>query len=231
MKNKKETKHLSRSGWDDLNYWTTGEWQVIQERLDDLDKQKIIYNPERHLMFAALDTTPFSEVKVMILGQDPYPNHDHATGIAFSIPKEIKKEQYPPTLKIIFEELWKDLKIKPLNGSLVKWAKSGVLLWNVFPTCLWGKPGSHDWVEYHYLTKEIIEKLNSRGIVFVFLGAVAREDYLKYVDFERNRVVVASHPSPLGARRGFNAFVGSRLFSTINIKLNELDKLPIDWRL
>src|SRR3990167_9104952 len=93
--------------WEDLNFWRSGEWQVIEERLDTLDKDRIIYTPKREDMFNALDATPFEKVKVVILGQDPYPDPKLATGLAFSIPKNVKK--FPPTLENIFHEYYNDL--------------------------------------------------------------------------------------------------------------------------
>lgn len=214
--------------WDDLTYWQTGEWQVVQENLDDLDRKHVGYNPPRHLLFASMDACPFDRCKAVIVGQDPYPTPGMATGVAFSVPTQIKPNNFPRTLKILFQEYVSDLGLPaPSVGSLLPWAKQGVLLWNIFPSCLWGKPKSHDWVEYHFLTEEIIKKLSEKKVVFVFLGREARW-YERYVDQERCRVITTSHPSPLGASWGFR---GSRIFSNINIQLNELEVDPIDWRL
>lgn len=214
--------------WDDLDYWRTPEWQTVQGYLDDHDQDRIGYSPSRHRMFAALDACPYSKCKVVIFGQDPYPTPGMATGIAFSVSPTVKPKDFPPTLKIIFNEYRSDLGLpSPVTGSLLPWAKEGVLLWNIYPTCVWGKPKSHDWVEYQFLTEEIIKKLNEKKVVFVFLGREAQW-YKRYADQEKCRVITTSHPSPLGANHGFR---GSRIFSTINIKLNELEIDPIDWRL
>lgn len=211
--------------WDELDYWNTGEWQVVQEKLDDLDKAKIAYNPARESLFAALDALSFEKVTVAIIGQDPYPKSIHATGVAFSIPEGIK--DYPPTLKNIFQELQNDLTYPdPKSGNLNKWVKQGVLLWNVFPSCEEGKPGSHHWDEWLPLTQEIVTKLDKQScVVFVLLGAEARK-FSKYI--ENSDVIETSHPSPLGANKGF---FGSRIFSTVNAKLAEAGMNTVDWSL
>src|SRR5690348_8464737 len=102
------------SHWDELTYWNTGEWDVVQERLDDLEKAHVSYNPKREDLFRALDLTPFETVRVCILGQDPYPTSKHATGLAFSIPKTIKP--YPATLHSIFQEYSSDLSLPTPSG-------------------------------------------------------------------------------------------------------------------
>lgn len=217
--------------WDDLDFWRSGEWQVIDENLRSLSKRRIKFNPKREDMFNALDATPFDKVKVMICGQDPYPNAEYATGIAFSIPAG--KEPFPPTLSNIFNEYIADLHYPyPESGDLTKWCEQGVLLWNATPTCEAGKPASHsDWVEWEILNKEMIERLSEKGaVVFAFLGRRART-YEKYVDKERCKVIEVSHPSPLGIKAAQRSFKGSRLFSTINDCLVQLKQTPINWRL
>lgn len=213
--------------WDDLDFWRSPEWQTIQDRLDDFDLQGPKYNPARENLFAALDCVPLEQVKVLLLGQDPYPNSKHATGVAFSVPKSIT--DYPPTLLNIFKEYCEDLHYDwPPSGNLLKWCAQGVLLWNAVPTCKVNEPCSHKWMEWGVLTKEIVTELSKRSIVFVALGNVAKA-YMTGVDGENlNRIIRSSHPSPLGAKYGF---LGSRLFSTINVRLRELGKSPIDWRL
>ena len=213
--------------WERLKYWNSGEFQVVEERLADLRKRRIVYNPSKGNLFAALKATPFDTVKVCLVGQDPYPKHEHATGIAFSIPPSVVEKDWPPTLVNILKEYCSDLHYPmPVSGDLTKWAKQGVLLWNCIPSCEMGKAGSHDWYEWSLLTQEIVEKLDEQGpIVFAFLGYIAQE-FAKYV--QKSKVISTSHPSPLGARHGFT---GSRLFSTINVELCALGKEAIDWRL
>lgn len=211
-------------------FWQSGEWQAIQEHLDALDQQGIKYNPKRENLFASLDACPLASCEVCILGQDPYPDAAFATGIAFSIPPEQKK--FPPTLVNILAEYASDLHHPfPGNGDLSSWCKEGVLLLNVVPTCLSGHPGSHtDWAEWYFLTTEIMDLLSKKGIIFVLLGARAR-DYLEYIDPKNNVVFSYSHPSPLSNVRTKSPFKGSRLFSTINSTLCKLKKKPIDWKL
>lgn len=217
--------------WDDLDFWVSGEWDVIQERLDDLKKAKVRVNPKRELMFAALDEVPFDEVNVVIVGQDPYPNPDHATGIAFSVPASTTK--FPPTLGNIFQEYCSDLHYPyPKTGDLAPWCSEGVLLLNSVPTCEAFKASSHaDWPEYELLLDEILKRLSDRGnVVFSFWGAKAAA-HQKIIDDERNRVVVVSHPSPRAIISSKSPFIGSRVFTTINAKLAEMVLQPINWKL
>lgn len=218
--------------WDDLPYWQSGEWQVVEERLNDLDANGTLYCPRRELIFSALDETPYENLKVMFVGQDPYPGYDDACGLAFSVPPTHKK--FPPTLKVIFQEYQDDLHYpEPTAGDLLKWAKEGVLLWNAIPTCLPGKSMSHHhWIEWHDLTKAIIEEACKRHIVFVFVGSVARS-FAKYVNRDDNHVFELAHPSPRNVfnPKVKNPFQGSRIFSSVNGKLNEQGLGPVDWRL
>jgi uracil-DNA glycosylase len=221
--------------WEDLNYWSTGEWQVVQERLDDLEKAHVSYNPKREDLFRALDLTPFKEVRVCFLGQDPYPNRGDATGLAFSIPLRNNKPdavKFPATLYSIFQEYSRDLSLPtPTGGDLSSWAKQGVLLWNVIPSCKAGSPLSHWWPEWFLLTQEILTNLSEKGgVIFVFFGAKARE-FAKYVDADKNSVIHTSHPSPRGSLNSKSPFVGSRIFSTVNGALCQRGLYPINWRL
>lgn len=211
-----------------LKFFDSGEWQVIEERLRDRLEQGIVDNPDRGNLFAALDVVSPQNIKVAILGQDPYPTHSLACGIAFSISESELK--FPPTLLNIFKEYSSDLGHPfPSSGSLIPWCRQGVLLWNVIPTCQEGLPGSHrDWWEWYLLTQEIMEKLNEQGTVVVSLGSFART----FCDgVSPDRLYAFSHPSPLSALKGNRPFLGSRLFSTVNAKLVELGQAPIDWRL
>lgn len=206
-----------------LDYWKSGEWQVVQERLNDLKRDGIQVCPASDKRFEALRRVPRRSCRVAIIGQDPYPNPRHATGIAFDVPKET--EVLPPSLVNIFDELRNDLGIvHTSNPSLAGWVDQGVLLWNCYPTCTVGKPGSHRWLEYDYLTREIIEKLDEQEknrIVFCFLGSVAA----RFADGVNNGLVIStSHPSPLGVNHGFK---GSKIFSRINSHL----EVPINWGL
>lgn len=226
------------NSWDDLDYWNSGEWQVVQERLDDLDKAHELYNPRREDLFKALDNTPFDKVKVAFYGQDPYPDRECASGPAFHIPNSIitPGEALPPTLDNIFNEYCNDLHYpRPTGTSLNLWMDRGVLLWNAIPSCAWKKSLSHDWDEWKLLTQEITQRLSHKGdIVFVFMGGIARRN-VKYVDQEHNTVFETAHPVAGIKHRGRSVnlpFLGSRIFSHINDKLVQRHKSsPINWKL
>ena len=210
--------------WDDMDFWQTGEWQACEEKINDLELAGVRLCPSDGDWFASFDAVPLSQVRVAILGQDPYPNPDFATGCAFDIPRSAL--HFPPTLVNIFKELEADMHYQvPTTGSLHKWMQQGVFLWNVIPVCVEGKSMSCDWIEWELLNKEIIERLSEKGVVHAFLGQVARA----YTVYAKNcPVIETSHPSPRGSLNSSVPFNGSRLFSTINSKL----KGPkIDWRL
>lgn len=217
-----------------LDFWKSGEYQVVRENLDDEQKAGFRINPERKSMFKALSLTPMEQVRVAIIGQDPYPQHDLATGLAFSVPKDIAGHRLPPTLRSIFDEYCSDLGYpRPSNGDLSQWAANGVLLWNAIPSCREGCSLSHDWPgrEWDYLTREIVGKLSRQSIVFAFLGSTARRFVADVDDTSGSVVIQTSHPSPRGSLSSRTPFRGSRLFSTINDKLIGLGMKPIDWRL
>lgn len=223
--------------WSELKFWNSGEWQVIQEKLDTLDDKGEITCPLRQNLFAALDSVAFEDVRVMILGQDPYPNLSHATGIAFDVPSTVQK--LPPTLLNIFREYKDDLHYPPpTSGSLTTWTQQGVLLWNCIPCCSMGRSLSQkEWTEWSFLTREIIEQLANRYIVFVFMGTYARS-FIKYVpEDKKSSCIEIAHPASelyrkFDSRRApKHPFFGSRLFSSINQKLNDQGLEPIDWRL
>ncbi len=211
--------------WSELKYWSTGEWQVVHERLTDLKKKGIIVNPSMRNLFLGLRKTPFDTVKVVIMGQDPYPDPKYATGLAFSIPTGVSP--FPPTLTNLLKEYQDDLHYPlPSSGNLSPWAERGVLLLNAIHSCSAFHPASHRWGEWEYLTREIVERLDETGkVVFILLGNVAKS-YGKYI--KNSICITTSHPSPLGSKHGF---LGSRIFSRANQSLCSLGIEPIDWRL
>lgn len=214
-----------------LTWWDSGERQVVEEKLDDLERTGTICNPKRSLLYKALSATPLRETRVAIIGQDPYPTSSHATGLAFSCPRGLLREHFPATLKIILGELQSDLHYDlPDHGDLHRWTSQGVLLWNAIPSCQSGKPLSNDWEEWSYLTREIVQRLSDKGVVFAFLGGVAGR-YAGEVDTRKSKTIRVSHPSPRGNKFGKTPFTGSRIFSTINAKLCEMGQTQIDWRL
>lgn len=223
-------------GWP-LKFFSSGEWQVVNEHLKDLEKTSRPYsdgwNPGRALLFDALRRTPLEKVKVAIIGQDPYPTRAHATGLAFSIPSSIQPEDYPITLRTILTEYQNDLGYPmPSSGDLSTWAERGVLLWNAIPSCRSGASLSHDWRggEWDLLTKEIVTLLSERGTTFALLGQIAKR-HLPAINLTNNNVIITSHPSPRGNMNSKSAFTGSRLFSTINDKLVNNGQEIIDWKL
>lgn len=223
-------------GWP-LTYFNSGEWQVVNERLKELEQANRPvcdgYSPGRSALFRALQSTPLEEVRCAIIGQDPYPTAVHATGIAFSVPSGVKSEDYPVTLRNILDEYRSDLAYPvPSSGDLSPWTQRGVLLWNAIPSCGYGAPLSHDWRggEWGLLTQEIVRLLSKRGTTFALLGQVARR-YLNEIDLTNNNVVLTSHPSPRGNIASKTPFRGSRLFSSINDKLVNNGAEPIDWKL
>lgn len=216
--------------WDDLNYWQSKDWQTVQEKLDELERKNVVINPSRENLFLALDTCPLEQVRVLILGQDPYPKHKYATGIALSIPGHFKQHQFPPSLKILLAEYWSDLHYPtPESGDLRKWVDQGVLLWNALPSCQEGASLSHNWHDWLSLTEEIVREVSKRSVVVVALGGVARS-FVKYVDGSSS-ILEYAHPSPRANRFAKNPFAGSRMFSTVNDCLNDLGKKTIEWRL
>lgn len=183
--------------------------------------------PPRGEIFHALELTPFRRVRVLILGQDPYPTPGHAHGLAFSVRPGVKP---PASLRNIFRELQSDLGCRvPDNGSLVPWAKQGVLLLNAVLTVRAGDANSHQRRGWETFTDEIIRRVNNkrRAVVFVLWGGPAQKK-LPLIDAGRHALVTGAHPSPLSARRGF---FGSHPFSKINAALEQNGGQPIDWQL
>lgn len=218
--------------WDDLDFWKSGEWQVCEEKLDDMDRAKRLYNPSRKNLFAALRSTPYDTVKVAIIGQDPYPDHNLCTGLAFSVPVGVTK--LPPSLDMIFDEYESDLNLpRPNTGDLTLWTKEGVLLWNSNPTCEANKSLSHRWDEWTYLTSEIIQKLVDKGgVVFAFVGGIAGSVHnMKLATHHDSRVLKFTHPSPRATRFARTPFPGCRMFSKINDHLSDLGQDKVEWRL
>lgn len=187
---------------------------------------KCIYPPAKEY-FAALDATPFDQVKVVIVGQDPYHGPSQAHGLCFSVRPEISP---PPSLINIFKELKEDLGISlPEHGCLAPWTEQGVLLLNAVLSVEAGKAGSHQGRGWEHFTDRIIHCLNEQreGLVFVLWGAYAQKK-ARFVDRQRHLVLESAHPSPLSAYRGF---FGSKPFSKINDYLKSQSKAPVDWSL
>ncbi len=188
------------------------------------DKGKVIF-PHSNLWFNALNSTPLDQVKVVILGQDPYPTPGHAHGLCFSVKPEVSP--IPQSMINIFQELHEDLGIDNKNGNLQSWANQGVLLLNSVLTVERGQPNSHQGKGWEIFTDKVISVVNAleRPIVFVLWGAYAQKKGAM-IDVSRHLVIRSAHPSPLSAYRGF---LGSRPFSKINHFLKQQGQSEINW--
>jgi len=187
---------------------------------------KIIY-PRGKDMFAALNSTPFEKIKVVILGQDPYHGVNQANGLSFSVPPGVP---IPPSLNNIYRELRDDLGITPVrHGWLMPWAKAGVLLLNSVLSVEHGKPASHRNRGWEIFTDRVVHliDLELQNVVFILWGSYAQRK-AAHVDSNRHLLLSAPHPSPLSASRGF---FGSRPFSQTNNWLRNHGKNPINWEL
>jgi len=186
-------------------------------------KTKTIF-PEYKNIFNALKLTDYDEVKVVILGQDPYHGIGEAHGLSFSVREGIKM---PPSLLNIFKELYNDLGIKRTKSDLTDWSKEGVLLLNSIMTVVKDTPLSHKNKGWEIFTDTVISKLNEREepVIFLLWGSFARSKK-ELITNKRHKIIESVHPSPLSANRGF---FGSKPFSKINNYLKELNKEEIHW--
>ncbi|TYL48609.1 uracil-DNA glycosylase [Marinomonas sp. IMCC 4694] len=187
---------------------------------------KTLY-PDKSHYFAALEATRFSQVKVVILGQDPYHGAGQAHGLSFSVAYGVK---VPPSLVNMYKELESDLGIAPAqHGYLMSWAEQGVLLLNSVLTVEAHHAGSHQNKGWERFTDTIIEVINRehQGVVFMLWGAYAQKKG-RHIDRAKQCVLETVHPSPLSAYRGF---FGCRHFSKANDYLKSVDKSPVQWAL
>jgi len=187
---------------------------------------KIIYPPGSKI-FNALNLTPFTSVKVIILGQDPYHGHNQANGLSFSV--EIGNK-IPPSLQNIFKELNSDLNILPSqHGDLSNWAKQGVLLLNTILTVEASKPSSHSNKGWEIFTDKILHSLSSlkNNLVFILWGKKAQEK-ISLIDESKHKILKSTHPSPYSANNGF---FGSQPFSKTNFFLESKNIDKINWKL
>jgi uracil-DNA glycosylase len=205
----------------DKPYWRELQRFVHTERCNG------VVFPAPDEVFAAFHLTPYREVKVLILGQDPYHGPGQAHGLCFSVRQGV---EIPPSLRNIHAELHADLGIEPpAHGNLERWARQGVLLLNATLTVRAHRAGSHQGRGWETFTDEVIRAVAAKQerVVFVLWGAYAgRKKAL--IDTSRHHVVESAHPSPLSAHRGF---FGSRPFSRANRALEEAGREPVDWRL
>ncbi|WP_037605345.1 uracil-DNA glycosylase [Streptacidiphilus rugosus] len=182
--------------------------------------------PPRGEVFAALESTPLSEVKVLLLGQDPYHDDNQAHGMCFSVRRGVK---VPPSLRNIYKELASDIEVTaPKHGNLQEWADQGVLLLNAVLTVRAHEAGSHAGKGWEKFTDAVIKAVSARPepVVFVLWGGYAKKK-LPLIDTSRHVVVQSGHPSPLSARH----FLGTKPFSQIDKALADFGQKPINWQL
>lgn len=199
---------------------------ILEFLAQERSRGKHIY-PAQSDIFNAIKTTAFSDIKVVIIGQDPYHNPGQAHGLAFSVKQGIKP---PPSLMNIFKELKSDCGIEiPNHGCLEKWAKQGVLLLNTVLTVEENKPHSHANIGWETFTDTIIEKINDHPekIIYLLWGAHAQKK-AALIDTTKHVILAAAHPSPFSAHRGF---LGCKHFSKANAFLKKIGRIPIDWQI
>jgi uracil-DNA glycosylase len=201
-------------------------FQSLLEYVAEERSKHEVFPPEEDV-FRAFKTTDYPEVKVLILGQDPYHNPGEAHGLSFSVQPGVT---FPPSLRNIFKELKDDLGCKiPNNGYLLPWAQQGVMLLNAVLTVRKNSPTSHKNQGWETFTDEAIHQLSNRDdpVIFLLWGAYAQKKK-KLIDTNKHIIIESAHPSPLSAKNGF---FGSKPFSKINAALKTLKLKEIDWQI
>lgn len=199
----------------------------VSEERERGEKEGLHVFPPKELIFNAFQQTPLDEVRVVIMGQDPYHGKGQAHGLCFSVPIGVPP---PPSLKNIYKELIEDVGIKaPTHGSLISWTRQGVLLLNAILTVKEGQPASHQGRGWEQFTDQVITILarEKRPLIFLLWGKYAQEKCLKIPELKASHhyIFQAAHPSPLSAQ----GFFGCRHFSKTNEALEKLQSSPIDW--
>ncbi|AIF44336.1 uracil-DNA glycosylase [Virgibacillus sp. SK37] len=217
---------MLKNDWSDLlaEEFEKDYYITLREFLKVEYNNNIVYPPMDDI-FNALHLTPFKDVKVVILGQDPYHGPNQAQGLSFSVNKDVK---VPPSLKNIFQELENDIGCtRPDHGDLTKWARQGVLLLNTVLTVKKGEPHSHRNKGWETFTNRVIEVLNKKDhpIVYILWGRAAQSKE-EIINVKKHSIIKSPHPSPFSARRGF---FGSKPFSRTNQHLKKLGQTEVDW--
>jgi uracil-DNA glycosylase len=200
-------------------------FSAIIARLNQEQQQGKVIFPPKEQIFNAFKFTPFADIKVVILGQDPYHGPGQAHGLSFSVQKPVRQ---PPSLQNIFKELKTDMGMTPPDhGDLTGWAKQGVLLLNASLSVEASLPQSHAKYGWHQFTDHVIDCINEHPepVVFMLWGASARSK-AALLDHSRHLILEAPHPSPLSAHRGF---LGCHHFSQANAFLKKAGRTPIKW--
>ncbi|WP_195990319.1 uracil-DNA glycosylase [Clostridium sp. D53t1_180928_C8] len=220
--------NILKNDWKELleNEFSKEYYQTLRQFLIEEYKTKKIY-PDKYDIFNALHFTPYKDIKVVILGQDPYHGPGQAHGLSFSVNPGVKT---PPSLLNIYKELNSDLDCYiPNNGYLKKWADQGVLLLNTSLTVRAGEANSHKNIGWQVFTDKIISLVNEKDDPVVFLlwgnNAIKKKELITN---KKHLILSSVHPSPLSASRGF---LGSKPFSKINNFLISVNKDPIDWQI
>ena len=182
--------------------------------------------PPGNQIFAAFDHCAFSDLKVVIIGQDPYHGVRQANGLCFSVNEGIT---HPPSLINIFKEISTDLdKPYPKSGNLERWSRQGVLLLNATLTVRAHQAGSHQNKGWEQFTDAVIETISSKkeSVIFLLWGGFAKKK-VKLIDSQKHRILTSGHPSPLSANRGY--WFGNKHFSKTNFQLQQAEQEPVDW--
>ncbi len=209
------------------DYLQRDDMRQLSAFLRERRREGVRIYPPAPTIFAALDATPFEQVKVVLLGQDPYHGPGQAHGLCFSVPPGVP---IPPSLDNVFKELQRDLGIaRPDHGCLLPWARQGVLLLNAVLTVEDGRAGAHQGRGWEGFTDHVVDRLNREreNLVFLLWGSYAQAKG-KVIDPQKHRVLKAPHPSPLSAHRGF---IGCGHFSASNDYLLRHGQMPVDWSL
>lgn len=220
-----ELHHANMESWADLDFWNGPTFPKIVKFLAEERMVGKSILPPKDFVFRAYQLTPFSETKVVILGQDPYPTVGHAMGLAFSVTSTTRP--LPKSLQNVFKELEDDIGVKRTNGDLTDWAEQGVLLLNTSLTVVEGVPASHSNIGWSALTSQTIRALSEHKehVVFILWGKHAQQKGM-IIDRNKHLVIESAHPSPLSAYTGF---FGSECFSKTNAYLNRNNITTIHW--
>ncbi|QUW21105.1 uracil-DNA glycosylase [Sporosarcina sp. Marseille-Q4063] len=217
---------IFENDWDEVLHeeFTKPYYAKLRQFLIKEYADETIY-PQQNDLWTAFKLTPFNNVKVVILGQDPYHGAGQAHGLSFSVKPDVK---IPPSLRNMYKELAEDIGCPiPKNGTLTGWAKQGVLMLNTVLTVREGAAHSHRNKGWEVFTDEVIRKLSNREkpVVFILWGRPAQEKR-KLIDVSEHAIIESFHPSPLSASRGF---FGSKPYSKVNTVLKAWNEEPISW--